>query len=791
MPSTGASAEGPLASWSTHQLAEFLVAVASSNDESAALACATQFAAEALEAEVAAAVRDNTVLHSVGFPQGRAPVDALTAVARGELTVLDYAGLGRLLAIAVHIDGLDGYIVLARSGNDHYRAEEVGLLRTMARALSMTLRNLRMLERERSLREIGERRAKENMQLLMLLQERQTFLERLSKIQMSISRRVPLPEVMDAIVAGAHELLGDEVVAIRLVDREDPTHMNMMSSFGVSRAMLASTKRSPISEGAGGRAIVEDGLVIIEDYEHADGAMQEFVGARLQSAMAVPVHENGRATGSICVASYKKGRTYTDTEREILVTFAHHASIAVNDAKAVDEMRHLAYHDSLTGLPNRTLFLEHLSRAVANARRSGAGLAVLFLDLDRFKLVNDSLGHPIGDRLLAAVARRLRDSLRGADLAARLGGDEFAVLAENTSVEGARALASAVIETLRDPFHVDAHELAVTTSIGLVVDSGGTTSADSLLRNADLAMYRAKVDGSGQYLVYEPAMHAVVADRVKLEGNLRRAVTSQEFIVHYQPVVLVESGLPVGVEALVRWRREDGSLVSPGDFISVAEEMGLAPPIGLMVMHESMRQVHAWQHGSFTGRPLTLSINLSARQLRQPELVGDIVEALETTGYNPAMLVVEITETALMHDTNTVAARLRDLRSLGIRVALDDFGTGYSSLSYLRQLPLDMLKIDKSFVNDIAHGSEDAAVARAILELGRTLHLEVVAEGIENPLQLQQLARMGCRMAQGYYYSRPLSSRDMGAFLREQRERAAEFGEVAAPRLEVLTAQAG
>src|SRR5437879_388185 len=203
-------------------------------------------------------------------------------------------------------------------------------------------------------------------------------------------------------------------------------------------------------------------------------------------------------------------------------------------------------------------------------------------------------------------------------------------------------------------------------------------------------------------------MHAVVSDRVKLEGNLRRAGIGQEFIVHYQPVVWLESGLPVGVEALVRWRREDGTLTSPGDFMSVAEEMGLAPPIGLMVMHESMRQVHAWQQGSFSGRPLTLSINLSARQLRQAELVGDIVEALETTGFNPGMLVLEITETALMHDTNTVAARLRDLRSLGIRVALDDFGTGYSSLSYLRQLPLDVLKIDKSFVNDIAHGSEDA-----------------------------------------------------------------------------------
>jgi diguanylate cyclase (GGDEF)-like protein len=722
-----------------------------------------------LEAEVAAMIHRDQVLQTVGFPQGQVTVADLTAVARGESIHVNFPSLGSLRAIAAEVEELDGAMVLARSGSDDFSAEEIGLVRAMARSLSMTLRNIRMLERERSLREEGERRALENMNLLVMLQDRQAFLERLAKIQVSISRRVPLPEVFDAIVAGAHELLGDEVVAIRLVDREDPRYMNLMSSVGVSRAMLASTSRTLVSEGAGGRAVVEDRVVTIEDYEHERGTMSEFVGARLQSAMAAPVHEHGQPVGSIVVASYRLGRTYTDTEREMLLTLAHHASIALNGAKAVEQMRHLAYHDSLTGLPNRALFAEHLGRAVANAQRSGASLAVLFLDLDRFKMVNDSLGHPVGDRLLAATAQRLRVSLRAADLAARLGGDEFAVLAENTSLEGARALADVIIDALRDPFHIDGHELSLTASVGLAVDQGGSTTADGLLRNADLAMYRAKLEGAAGHLVYEPAMHAVVADRVVLEGNLRRAVALDEFAVYYQPIVLLASGDVVGVEALVRWRRDDGTLVPPMEFIPVAEEMGLIVPIGRSVMREAMRQVTAWQDSNKGKGPLSLSINLSVRQLHQADFVNEVMDAVESTGFDPEALVLEITETALMHDTSVVRSRLEALRSHGIRIALDDFGTGYSSLSYLRQFPIDTLKIDKSFVADVTEGEEHAAVTRAVIELGRSLHLEVVAEGVEEPRQVTELMRLQCRLGQGYHFSKPLSARDMTAYLRTQR----------------------
>jgi diguanylate cyclase (GGDEF)-like protein len=759
----------PTSSWSTQQLAEFLVAVAASPDPPSAMLCAMQWAAEVLEAEVAAVVTEATVVHMLGFPRDQVPVAALLAAGRESTHLLRLPRVGELRSISVPIDEIGGHLVLARSGHEGFKAEETGLLRAMGRSLSMTLRTLRMLEEERSLRAEGELRAQENIRLLLLLQQRQTVLEQLSKIQVSISQRAPLPEVLDAVVEGAQALLGDEVVGLRLVDNDDPRYMNIVSSAGVSHTVLAATLRSLVSEGAGGRAIVEDRVVVLDDYQHADGTIDEFVGARLQSALAAPIHENGQPVGSLTVGTYRADRHYTESDRETLVALAHNASIALNDAKAVDQMRHLAYHDALTGLPNRLLFFEHLARAVANASRCGSSLAVLYLDIDRFKLVNDSLGHTVGDHLLEAVAKRLRASLRDADLAARLGGDEFAVLAENTSAAGAEVLAEAICDTLRDPFEISGHDLAVTASIGVVVDVAGATGADALLRNADLAMYRAKLEGFGKHMVYESDMHAVVSDRAHLEGRLRRAVQLEEFEVHYQPIVWLATGEAIGVEALVRWRRDDGVWVPPAEFIPVAEDMGLIMPIGRMVMHTSMRDVREWQQTHPNAAALHLSINLSARQLYQPDVVAQVVEALDATGFDAAHLTLEITETALMHDTTTTSSRLCELRALGARIALDDFGTGYSSLSHLRNFPIDVLKVDKSFVDDIGSSSEKANLARGIIELGRTMNLDIVAEGIEDPLQVAELVRLHCAMGQGYHFARPLPAAELSRYLLAQR----------------------
>jgi len=756
------------ANWSTHQLSGFLVVVATYETAQSAVAAAVQWASEALEAEVAAVISEGAVVDVVGFPRGDVPEELLVAMADGSGGRVDIPGLGPLVAISARVDEIQGAMLLARSGDDDFQAEEVALLRAMARTLSMTLRTIRLLEHERLLREEGERRAQDNARLLAMLQERQAFLERLGKIQLSITRRAPLPEVLDTIVAGVHELLGDDQVALRLLDRADPGFTNIVSSVGVSRELLANTRRTPVTSGAGGRAIVEDRLVTIENYEDAPGVIEEYAEAQVRAAMAAPVHENGRPIGSIVVASYRKDREYTDTEAEMLLALAHHASMALNDAKVLDEMRHLAYHDPLTGLPNRVLFAEHLERALANAGRSGAPLAVLFLDLDRFKLVNDSLGHAIGDRLLVAVGERLRKCLRAADLAARLGGDEFAVLAENTKRHGVTSLAENLRAVFSDPFYVEGHEITISASMGVAVDQGGKASADALLRNADLAMYRAKVDQPGHHIVFEPAMHEVVSDRVQLEGDLRRAIAAEEFTVAYQPIVQLATGKPAGVEALVRWRRYDGTLMPPGQFIPVAEEMGLIAPIGKVVLREAIRQVRTWQRSSPLLGRLSLNINLSLRQLYWPHLVDEVVESLQETEFDPSLLTFEITETALMRDTNAMRARLMELHALGLHFALDDFGTGYSSLTYLRQFPIDSLKIDRSFTTSLTSNTGDASVARAIIELGNTLQLSTVAEGVETAEQVKELLRIHCELGQGFHFARPLNASDMSRFLEQQ-----------------------
>ncbi len=764
----------PVGSWSTQQLSEFLVAVAACRDQASAIAGAIQWAAEALEAEVGAVVGDHGVLDAVGFPRGHVPDAALRSVADRSVATLDLPRLGLLQTISVPIEGsLPARLVLARSGAG-FDAEETSLLRAMARGLALTLDSLHMLERERSLRAISEQQAADNRRLLEMLQERQALLERLSKIQLSISRRAPLQEVLDAIVAGAGELLGEEVVALRLVDRDDPDYMTMVSYTGLPDDMRRKLRRSRITEGAGGRAILDDRLVVIEDYAHAPFAMEAFAGTALHAAMAAPVHENGRPVGSIVVASNRPDRVYTETEREMLLAFAHHASMALNDAKAVEEMRHLAYHDSLTGLPNRAMFTQHLERALARARRGRSRVTVLFLDLDRFKMVNDSLGHTAGDDLLIAVGQRLRGCLRATDVAARLGGDEFAVLAEDSAVESdADAVAERILDTLREPVVVNGHELSVTASVGVAVSSADDSDAQALLRNADLAMYRAKVDGLGRYLVFEQQMHTVLSQRVELESKLRRAIAADEFVVHYQPIVSLAGGDLIGLEALVRWARGEEVLMSPAEFIPVAEEMGLIVPIGRWVLRESMQQVRRWQDRHPGLQRLGLSVNISARQLRQPELVDDIVDALQATRFDPSCLTLEITETALLRDTSRALGILDDLRSLGIRLALDDFGTGYSSLSYLREFPIDAIKIDKSFVQGIARGSEEAAVARAIIELGRTLDIDTVAEGIEGSEQLDELRALRCDYGQGYHFSRPLPASELEPLLRTESARIA------------------
>jgi diguanylate cyclase (GGDEF)-like protein len=434
------------------------------------------------------------------------------------------------------------------------------------------------------------------------------------------------------------------------------------------------------------------------------------------------------------------------------------------------ELTRQALHDPLTGLANRTLLVDRMAHALTRAERNDVPTTVLFLDLDGFKTVNDSLGHATGDLLLVDVAERLRGSVRPADTIARLGGDEFAVLLEDAGTEEGTLIAERVAEALDWSFHVGGREVFARASIGIATGEPGQRNADELLRDADLAMYMAKGLGKGRHAVFEAAMHNVALERLELEADLRRALAAGEILVHYQPIVRLADASLAGMEALVRWNRPGHGLVPPLDFIPAAEETALILEIGQWVLEEACRQVGAWQAEYRLSPPPHLSVNLSARQLQDPALVQEVASALARSRLDPAGLVIEITESMLMEEPEHAVERLRALKALGVRLAIDDFGTGYSSLSYLRRFPVDVLKIDKAFVAALLAGPEDAALAHAIVRLAHTLQLGTVAEGIETAQQFAELRRLGCELGQGYLFAPPLSSADMADVLRTARQ---------------------
>jgi len=430
------------------------------------------------------------------------------------------------------------------------------------------------------------------------------------------------------------------------------------------------------------------------------------------------------------------------------------------------ELSHQAFHDSLTQLPNRTLFMDRLEHALR--RRASAGLAVLFLDLDNFKWINDSLGHRAGDELLVAVAARLRQSVRTGDTVARLGGDEFTVLLEDVHrLDDVVTLAEQLAERLSAPFEVAGRHVFTTASIGISLSQGrAERQAEELVREADVAMYRAKTGGKAHAVVFDEVMSAQTMERFELELALRHAIERHELRVEYQPVVDLVSGQIARVEALLRWQHPEHGLIPPTQFIPVAEETGLIVPIGQWVLETACRQVRVWQLQRRRSEPLLgLSVNLSPCQLQHPGLVDDIVAALQSSGLEAASLELEITEGALMRDPVATAVTLNELKLLGIQLAVDDFGTGYSSLSYLKGFPIDTLKIDRTFVCGLARDDQDTAIVRAVVALASALNLGVTAEGVEDAIQRDALVELGCQQGQGYYFARPQLPQDLGQML--------------------------
>jgi len=443
----------------------------------------------------------------------------------------------------------------------------------------------------------------------------------------------------------------------------------------------------------------------------------------------------------------------------------------ITDRKRIEEQLHYnAFHDLLTGLPNRALFMDHLKLAVDRVKRHANHLvAVLFLDLDRFKIVNDSLGHVIGDKLLIGVANRLRISLRPEDTVARMGGDEFAVLLDGIeSLSAAIHVVERIERELAAPFILGVWEVVTGASIGIALSSENCQGPDDLLRDADIAMYRAKTKGKpgqARHEVFDSEMHARAMAQLQIETDLRRAVERNEFQLQYQPIVSLEDGQLSGFEALLRWQHPQRGVINPEEFIPVAEETGMIVPIGQWVLREACRQGQKWQEWFPKNPPVPVSVNLSSKQFMQPDLIKQVLEALRETGLDPNRLKLEITESIVMQNSQAAILMLKELQGLGINLITDDFGTGYSSLSYLHHFPINGLKIDRSFIGRIGNRGESYEIVRSVLMLACNLGIDVVAEGVEEEAHFRQLRELKCGYGQGHYFSRPMDSAAVGEWM--------------------------
>jgi diguanylate cyclase (GGDEF)-like protein len=449
---------------------------------------------------------------------------------------------------------------------------------------------------------------------------------------------------------------------------------------------------------------------------------------------------------------------------------AQQERISMQLQESKDHFWHAAFHDALTTLPNRTLLTENLKFVIERAKNhEDYQFAVLFLDLDRFKNVNDSLGHSIGDQLLIAMARRLESCIREGDIVARLGGDEFAILLDGIpNANEARNMAGRIQERLASPFNLSGHEVFTTTSIGIALSSTGYDHPENILRDADTAMYRAKAQGKACYEVFDKGMHTHAVYVLKMENDLRRALEREEFRVVYQPIVSLDSGQLAGFEALIRWQHPERGFVSPSDFIPLAEDTGLIVPIGLWILRKACQQLAKWQWLAAGNRELFMSVNLSSKQATQPNLVTEIHDILEETNIEARHLKLEITESAVMDNAEMSARLLKRLKALGVQLSIDDFGTGYSSLGYLHRFPVNTLKIDRSFIGRIGEAAENIEIVRTIVSLAENLGMEVVAEGVETLSQLTQLRKLNCRYGQGYLFSRPVDPESVTSWISRQ-----------------------
>ncbi|HTG48662.1 MAG TPA: EAL domain-containing protein [Actinomycetota bacterium] len=529
----------------------------------------------------------------------------------------------------------------------------------------------------------------------------------------------------------------------------------------------------------------------LEGMRFADLIAQEDRAAAMSFLTAMSEDQGMSAVDEFRVVLKGGEVRYVETIRTNLMHDPNVKGIVLNSRDVTErkefeeELQHQALHDALTGLANRALFPDRVQHALDRQLRDGRPVSVLFMDLDDFKTINDSLGHAAGDQVLREIGVRLLGNLRTADTAARLGGDEFAVLLEDGGEEGMTAadVAERILSMMDEPFLLDGTEVFVRASIGISVAEPGDVpeSAEELLRNADVAMYLAKEKGKNRYQLFEPAMHDTALKRLELKAALQRALEHDEFRLFYQPVIELESGKVSGVEALIRWFHPERGMVPPLDFIPLAEETGLIVPIGHWVLKEACRYAAELQGRYPLAEPLHMAVNLSARQVARTELVDEVREILTDTGLDPSTLILEITESVMIQDMDLAIARLTELKALGVQLAIDDFGTGYSSLNYVRRFPVDILKVDKSFIDGVTEGGESSALTAAVIELASILNLRPVAEGIERADQLQRLLELQCDLGQGFLFAKPLPDAELEPMLADRLQMAAEAAALSEP----------
>ncbi len=579
----------------------------------------------------------------------------------------------------------------------------------------------------------------------------------LLELSKSLAEIVTTAEMASKTAVAVPALIDCDRVAVFLNDTDPQdveTHrsLRLAASYGYPEDVVASLEARPYDTLVHQDSVPEHGLV---------RSLQSEFGT--VASVSASITSGSETVGHIVAGVTTGAERLTITPRlsERLHGLAAQASIAISNARLVDQIRHQALHDILTGLPNRALITDRAEQMLARSRRGHLSAAVLFIDLDGFKDVNDSLGHAVGDQLLQAVAERLAVTMRESDSIGRLGGDEFVVLVDATMDAGPELVAERLLAVLRAPFELaSGSRLTLTASIGIA--AGTRATASELLRDADIALYKAKAAGKDRFVMFRPEMHTAVQDHHLLEMDLREALRGRQYHLVYQPIFNLRGGETTGVEALLRWQHPGRGTMQPDEFLPILEDTGMIIDVGRWVLGEACRQGARWHA---LGYELDISVNVSARQLENDHFIQDVRDALEASGLEAGALVLEITETAIMRDVSGVVPRLAALKASGVRIAIDDFGTGYSSLASLQQFPVDSVKIDRSFISAMADSPECGALIRTLVQLGRTLGLETLAEGIEAKEQRSQLEREHCDSGQGYLFARPLEPDDVEAFL--------------------------